>query len=395
MEEDELNKIWNTKTLTAWSSKNFDKILFSSNIKGTETYITKGTGKDTVHIEGYEAIKQHKGDSQPTTYFIRSEDIKNIPLIIKKTTKMHCRQKVYNVITEGRSVSIKPEQKMSWRQLINLSGIPHHTDKASWTRYKMKRLYGRLTGQFYQRAVSESGFGKDKYPEAIRILINSMGNISDPSRAKLFYSACHNKDITINELGVPNGNEQYEYFNQCMRIGDATQILDNPKRATNGTSETIHIDKLSVAFTHNVASYYHVQGKKCFEEIYPYNVNNRYYYNLYTGYSQMKPKPRNITFDELAEKYDGFIKDWIKTALWFENNLHKLPNKFPNISLDVFVFDKKEDRFKNHFEMFAHCVSYYARNEREYLMILKQDYDNNMSYKDKIGVLVSSSEKLI
>ena len=68
---------------------------------------------------------------------------------------------------------------------------------------------------------------------------------------------------------------------------------------------------------------------------------------------------------------------------------HKLPNKFANVPLDQFEFSKSEDRFKTHFIDFAHCVSHYARNEKEYLIILKEDYDNHKKYGSYYKDLIS------
>ena len=383
MTEEDLNLCWDTNTIEAWGNMYFDNVIFSNNIVGLETYLVKGKGSEEKHYEGFECRKMHKGNKTETTYFLMSKDLHKIPIMLDTNnglTKLHYRQKVWNIITGGTSLEIEPQRILTWREIIDYSGIPYHTKPKDWTRYKLKRLYARITGQLYQRAISESGFGKDKYVESYNLLIQKGCNISDPSRAKIFYSACHNKEITINELGVPTGQEQYEYFNMMMRIGDETKILDNSKRATDGTKEKITLSKLSVSFTHNIKEYYHKKDKKCFEQLYPYNVINRYYPNKYEGYSQRQMKPRNVTHHELALKYDSFIKSWVKSVLWYEKNFENLPNRYPNIPLTDFVFKTKEDRFRTHFERFAHCVSHYAKDEKEYLEILKDDYENNRAY---------------
>lgn len=391
---EEQNLIWHTDTLIAWTQLNYDKILFYDNVVGIETYITTGAKEDVKHIEGYEARKLHKKDKVETVYFIRTEDLAKLPIIIQETTKIHSRQRVFNLVTKAKSLEIRPEKILDWREIIDYSGIPYHTHPLDFTRYKLKRLYGRLQGKFYARYVSESGFGKDKFSEAYRLLLHKLVNISDPSRAKIFYSACHNREITINELGVPKGEEQAEYFNLMMRIGDGTGILDNSKRAKDGTSESIFIDKLSVCFTHNIAEYYLKKGKKCFEQVYTYNILNRYYPNDYKGYSQMQLKPRDVTHQQIAIKHDRFIKDWIKSVLWYEEHFHELPNKYAYIPLEgEFLFKKKEDRYKTHFHQFAHCVSHYAKDEKEYLEILRADYDNHKAYVEKMRVYEEGEEE--
>jgi hypothetical protein len=46
-------------------------------------------------------------------------------------------------------------------------------------------LYGRTKGQVYYRAISESAFGKDKYKESVRLLLDFMSNLSDDNITKV------------------------------------------------------------------------------------------------------------------------------------------------------------------------------------------------------------------
>ena len=365
-----LNLMWHTKTVSEFNKLNYDMILYPSNIIGTETYIV--VGEDKRHIEGYVLSKLHKDDNANTVYFLRTEDVKNLPVAIKNTRKVHSKGNVYNLLTEGKSIKINPEQKMVWRELIDKSGIPKHTNPLHWTLYKNKVLYSRLKGQVYYRLVTESAFGKDKYHEAVRLLLNDMSNIKDPSTPKLFYAICHNKDVRINEL--PNkGADFVKFCNTLMSIGDGTTILDNSSRKTEGTKETAHIENLSVSFTHNIPAYYHSKGLKCFEELYPYNVINRYFYTHYTGFLQAV-FPDHINHSELARDNDLFYKDWIKSCLWYEANWHTLKNRYPNINLARYKFSDREERFKDHFVDFARCLSHYAKDEQEYVELLDEEY---------------------
>jgi hypothetical protein len=213
--------------------------------------------------------------------------------------------------------------------------------------------------------------------------------VSDPSSAKIFYAVCHTNDLTINELPDDSNKTDFgKMFNLFMRIGDKSNVIDNRARATSGTSETAQTDRLSVTFTHNVPEYYQDKGKKTFEDIYSYNVINRYYYNLYDGFLQSN-FPENMNHEELAKKHEKFYQDWIRSVLWYEENWSKLYNRYPDVSLDSFSFPKKEDRFREHFIDFAKCISHYAKNETEYLTMLKEEYNTHMRYRKKISGDVS------
>jgi hypothetical protein len=273
----------------------------------------------------------------------------------------------------------------NWREVIDYSGIPSHTNSLHYTLYKIKVLYSRIKGQVYHRTITESAFGKDKYKESIRLLLNEASLLSDPTVANLFYRACHNRDITINELpDTKNKSDFIKLCNMLIRLGDKTNVLDNRARNTTGTTDTADTSKLSLSFTHNVPKYYHDKGEKCFDDIYPYNVINRYYYNLYDGYLQAK-FPNDVNYENVAVKYEPFIRDWIMSVKYWEIKFKSLKNKFDYIPLIDFKFMKHEERFNDHFSDFANAVSQYAKDEKEYLTMLHEEYKTHMDYRDMIG----------
>ena len=386
--KNELMKIWNTSTLQEFSDLNFDNILFPSNIIDHETYIRPSRDKDAPHCDGFEVHKKHKGDSVTTIYFVRSEDIPKFPIeIVKKPRKIHYNRKVYNLVTEINPCKIEPEKILTWRQIIDYSGIPVHTNQLHYTLYKMDVLYGRTKGQYYYRTITESAFGKDKYKESVRLLLDNMSLISDPTVAKLFYACCHNRDITINELPDNTGSTDFNKLcNMFMRIGDKTKKLDNRSRKTEGTYETAETKNLTVSFIHNIPQYYHDKGKKCFDDIYPYNVINRYYYNLYTGFLKFK-QDYNYNPVETAVAYSDFIKAWIKSVLWYQDNWSQIENRFQEVFERKWTecFKKKEERFKDHFRDFALQASEYSEGDiKLYLQLLKEKFDSHMKYRELV-----------
>ena len=360
---------------------NYDNILYPNGIQGTEQYLTVGPSDNKKHIEGYIVKKMHTASPTPTLYFVRTEDAKNMPMLLENTIKVHSQNKVYRLVTAYKTINMNPQKIYDWREIIQYSGIPTHTNPVHWTLYKNKRLLARVHPHIYARVVTESAFGKDKYTEAYRLLLGDTMVISDPSSAKIFYTICHSNDITINEL--PDDSNKQDFGKMCnlfMRIGDKSNIVDNRARATAGTTETAKTDKLSVIFTHNVPWYYSNKGKKTFEDIYPYNVINRYYYNLYEGFLQGN-FPEILDHHKAAEKYAEFYKNWIRSVLWYEQNWTSLANKYPNVSLDEYTFHKKEDRFREHFVDFAKCLSHYAKDEAGYRTLLDEEYKSHQKYR--------------
>jgi len=355
--DEEQRLIWNTATLNAFNNAFTDDVLYESNIEGTEQFIKVYDD----HIDGFKCKKRHKGNATATVYFIRTQDAAEMPIKILDTEKVRYKNNVYMLVTSYKSLKITPEKHFSFKQMVDLSGMPSkdHSNPKHYTLYKMKRLFARIYGQMYGRIVTESAFGKDKYAEAINLLIEKPGGVilNDPTRAKIFYAACHNEDITINELPDDADKQTFNKFcNQIMRIGDGTKVLDNSARSTGGTTEQADVSRLSVFFTHNVPKYYIDKGKRHFDEIYPYNVINRYYYNHYEGHLLTKFP----YFDpvEVAKNHKEFIVKWLKSFLWYSENIGTLLNDMEMVCF--YTFRKKEQRFLDHFELFCKAIKLYS-----------------------------------
>jgi len=395
--DEDLMVINHTNSAEAFCKLYFDDLIMPNNIQGTETYISYGKK----HIEGYEVKKHHVKNPAPTRYFVPLDQIGKLPAQVKSTVKVHDSKNVYYLTKKDLlSFRIEPEKIFSWREIIDYSGIPKHTNLKHFTLYKNKVLFGRTHPHVYHRTVTESAFGKDKYLEWVRFLLNHSMNISDPSTAKLFYAICHNRDVTINELPTDISKSDFGKFtNMLMRLGDGSNDVANPSRATKGTKEVADTSLTSVRFLHNIPKYYHDKGKPCFDEIFPYNVINRYYYNLYDGYSQAS-FPECYNAREVAEKYEVFYRSWIKSVLWYEEHWQELPNLYPGVPLEKFRFKNSEARFKTHFLSFAKCLSHYALSEKEYVDLLVREYKSHKSYekmvlKEEYEVPVVKEEKVV
>lgn len=388
MELNDQMMAWNTDVVESFNKLNFDKLLTPNLIEGLETFITY----NKKHLEGYEIKKQHIDKPTRTRYFIKSSQINELPLIVLESIKIHDKGNVYHLVTRYKSFKIVPAQVLSWRELIDSTGIPKHTNMLHYTLYKNKVLYGRLNRHLFTRIVTESAFGKDKYIEGWMHLINNATNVSDPSAPKLFYSLVHTRDVTINELpDTSNKSNFIKFCNMIIRASDGSNRVDNPSRATAGTKEFADTSLTSLRFLHNVPSYYHSVGEPSFDDIYPKNVVNRLYYNLYTGYLQAE-FPNSFDIVKEAEKYSDYYKKIIKTALWYQENWHSLGNRYSNVDLSTYYFDKKNNRYRDHFIDFAKCLSHYARDEQEYKMLLDEEYKTHKDYEKLLAKERNPSE---
>jgi hypothetical protein len=380
---DDLMLINNTDSAEAFSKLNFDDLLTPNGIVGTESYLVNKITDEK--IEGFEVRKHHVKDPAPTRYFVRTEDINMLPAIVLDKRKVHSQGNVFYLCTKLQSFSYEPEKIFSWREIIDFTGIPCHTNPIHYSLYKNKVLFGRVHKHVYHRVVSESAFGKDKYLEWWRHLINNSMNVSDPSTAKLFYAVCHNRDVTINELPTDLGKSDFGKFtNMLMRLGDGSNDVANPSRATKGTKEVADTSLTTLRFLHNTPKYYHEKNKPCFDEIFPYNVVNRYYYNLYDGYLQAS-FPNSFNASKVAVKYSYFYKWLIRSVLWYEEHWDELENLYPDYDLSPFVFRAKEERFKDHFFKFAKCLSHYALSVEEYSSLLIEEYKSHRAYESLVG----------
>jgi len=382
---DELQSIWNTSTLDSFNKLNFNDILYPSNIDGNETYIKLSQDKNADVVNGFRLLKKHKNDNVETLYFVRTIDINDLPIEILNTKKINYSKEVFNLVIKNRKCRITPERIFTWKQIVDWSGCPQHTNSIHYSLYKMKCLYGRTKDQFYYRVISESAFGKTKYKEMLKLLLNKMTIVSDPSSPKLFFSICHNIDVTLNEMpDTSNKGLFIKFCNMLMNLGDKSKSIENPSRKTEGTFENADTSKLSLSFTHNPPYYYQEKGLKSFEEIFPYNVVNRYYYNFYDGQTIFHQK-NNYNSEKIALKFQTFLRDWIKSVLWYEEHWNEIENKFPSSLIDGFKFKKQEPRFKEHFRDFAKCISEYCGDDLNlYMKLLVEEYKSHKNYEQMI-----------
>jgi len=383
--KEEQMKVFNTSTLQAFNELNYDKLLFPSNIQEEETYIRLGIEKDATTINGFSLLKKHYKSSAQTQYFVRVEDINKLPILIINTRKVNYSREVFNLVTEFEKVKIEPEQKMSWKELVDFTGCPYHSNEIHYTLYKMKCLYARTKSQVYFRTISDSCFGKTKYLEMLNLMLNHICIISDASSPKLFFAICHQRMICLNEMPDKGDKNWSKFCNNLINIGDKSKSVENPSRKTEGTFDCADTSKLSMCFTHNCSSYYHNVGLKGFDELFPYNVINRYYYNLYDGLANFH-QSHGYNAEKTAKKYQEVIRDVIKTALFYEDNWDKIQNPFPEELLDGFKFENKEPRFKEHFYDFANAIAEYSQGDVNiYMKLLVEEYKSHIAYKKLIS----------
>ena len=371
-------KIWHTKTLISFKNRKFDKKLDKSNIVSKEISI-KEDYSGSQGIIGYAFSKKHASEDFIKTYFLKTSIAKKLPIeVLNSISFINKGGNVYHMVNDYNTLKIVPKQVMSWKQIIDNSGIPNHTKPFHYTLYKIKTLYGRLKDHIYYRVMTESAFGKDKYKESISILLDKCSILNDPTRPNLFFRACHHRDITVNELpAVKTGEEFSRFCNMLMRIGDGTNMLDNSARKTGGTKEIADTSMLSTSFTHNVPSYYHLKGMKGWYEIYPFNVYSRYFPTLYEGYLQAN-FPDNLDHEIIAGKYEDWLMDWIRSCLWYEKNWDHIRNTMnPNI-LQKYLdkFPDKLSRFKDHLKDMAKAFCEYSEgDELLYDRLLEAEYE--------------------
>ena len=351
--------LWNVRTLSAFNNMNFDMIINKTNLRGTEQYISLSRQKED-HVLGFEAVKRHKNKSVPTTYFIPTPKAEQIPIRIDQTIKQIFNSKVYNLVTDSTVMKIMPEKVYSFQELVNGSGLKDHTNPTHYTLYKIICLWCRL-GKGCVRIVTPSAFGKDKYLEMVRLLINRVTVLTDPTIAKLNNRIQHDKLIVLSEMpGETTGNGFRRFTNALNIIADDRQILDNRARAARGTSESADISSTSVMYIHNPATYY--SNGKGFKELMFKSTYNRYIPFILEGYTQSKFTP-NLNPYSFVKKHHTYLKNWIKSALWYEENWHTYIDPY-FVDLSKYKFNKSNERWQTNFVRLAKAVSLYAGEDK-------------------------------
>ena len=368
--------LWHTDTLTSFNIKLYDGLLRKENIISNE--ISKKYEEEDKY--GYVLEKDNPETKLKERFFVRTEDIDKLPLVVDRSTKFSFRSEVFKMVNHATTKKIPSRPELTFKELLDFyanytNSNPHH--------FMLSKLI-MITGYLERlniRIVSEASFGKDGLVDILSILNGNVANLYNATLAKLKYSL-NNDFIVINELGGLNKQEIGSLQVYLTQAGSYKPKYENNSRSTMGTKEVMDlIDKSHIIF-HNTPDYYQQKGQMYFEEMFTPAIMDRFPGLLMDGYVT-EDFSASKSIEDYDEDRSKQLKKFIATLNHFKDN--KITKRKFTVNDDFWGFKGKEkQRSLRSFKIISKYLAEYSETESEFIQWCSVLNKCRLDYKELI-----------
>jgi uncharacterized protein YktA (UPF0223 family) len=336
------NRVWYNQVRKQFTDTIYEGVLAPNHISGGEV-------KVKYDEDYYYGFKLKKG---LYTYFLQSEHLEHLPLKVTRSEKFDYKGDVMSFIRGLQSINMTPEEKMSFRQLVDSYNNFAHTNPDDWTLAKICAL-GAFITRVNLRFITEQGLGKDSLVNGVIELSEDGSNIYKATLAKLEYEL-RNKYIVINEVSTSKKDDKELFEQFFLEAGAFSNTYLARSRAVSGGAgkkERYDISKTSILVLQNTPEYYLETNKDLFETVFTRAVYHRFLPVFLEGHLSEEFNA-NFDFDQVLSDNKDELVDWIKTLYYYrEQDVNPIDSPF--------VFTEEELRFKLNFDKLYALIKMY------------------------------------
>ena len=381
--------LWHYDYLEQWNLEYYKDVFLPIHLTGDEIAVGDEDNRAFFFIA--------KKDKQ--LWLIPSDIIQNgeIPFKVLGYAKVGVKGKAYWKIDNIKSVVIRAEQTMSYKDMI-LSWMDYeHLNKKCFIMWKM------IADAYYSsrinvRVVTYPGWMKDSVPFSLSRLLGDCVTINKPSLGKLKYILNSSvKGIGLNEVQKIDEKERSDLSKFYEDTGDFKTMYINPSRAAQGASEQCNIQNVSTFTFSNFPDSKKTeeeQKKEIFDNIFDPKVRSRIFPLLFTGGDEDNPAclqrfghiTEKITPEQVAE-----ITNWMRNFKFFEKNGKEIALKkgFKN------KYFMQNTRWDRNFQAICVRFALFSDTQEEFDDWCKLLYICNKQYENWIetGIIPNSDIK--
>ena len=351
--------------ITAFNHSFYDGLLLESDIV-SEIHLKKmtfpdGSDDEEANFWGYLIEKHGKKYllSEYDTQQNKIEDIKTMfPLKVIQSEKVSSGGVVYHNILQPQVFSIRSEQSMQFRELVDeLSSIESTNSKHQKLNWFIQ--LAQLIDRCNFRVATNPGFGKDSTIDIMGTLIGGCGTIENPTIAKLEERANVLKHLAINEVvGISKAQwKDIELF--LLATGAHKPKVTKRSRAFGSIGEEIDISQFSLSLLYNDITDYpdpeeyldNMTKKAVLDRFPPFRLNGRLTENF--------DNIREVSPVEYAQKNKDYYLKLIRNFLHFKKNL-------PNNNYAVNGLIKLQPRWKLNVTKLLKVIDPYCTSQGEF-----------------------------
>lgn len=315
------------------------------------------------------------------SYFVIDEHYKKLPFRTTSTQEIDFKGDVFTIILGVEPITISAEQKLTFRQLIDLTPNFKHTHPLQFLLYKICYSTAWIDRVNF-RVSTDAGFGKDSVANIIQALVDSTANLYGATFAKLEF-VLRNKLIVLNELGNLKGDDKVNFQEFLLATGGYFDTYTKRSRKSGGTQEQYDISALSLVTFYNLPEYYTNKAQEYFDQMFTKAVCNRFIPFAFDGVL-ITEFENLIDVDKIVDEYDFVYKDVIATLTWYrQNNVKDI--KY-NVDKDYIKFSDKDKRYSRSFNIILKYVAEYCETQEEFNKLSKELYGCYLKYLKLIDI---------
>lgn len=372
---DDIEWVFHNDCIKKFNNKLYDSIFTKENIISKKKCISL----DGQKFYGYFMEKGHE------SFFLLDTHFNDLPCKIIEATEVDYRGDVFKLILRVSSITIPSEQKLTFRELVDVMPAFQHSNPKHFLLYKILAITSYVD-RVNARISTDAGFGKDSVVNIISHLVDSTVNIYGATFAKLEYSLI-NKLIILNELGNLKAEEKISMQEFLLAVGAYFNTYTKRTRKTSTTQEEYDVSKLSLLIFYNLPEYYLGKAQEYFDQIFTKAVINRFIPFVFEGRLTTQFE-KMIDTDKTMEENEDVYKDVIASLHYYRET----PVKDIKYEVDKSLkFSTQLKRYERSLNIILKWVAEYAETQEEFNDLSKELFK---CYKKYETLLIKEKEMM-
>lgn len=290
---------------------------------------------------------------------LRIKDV--LPIVVTKSRQVSDKGKVYQLIVEYKSVKFKPEQSISFKELVDrLDSIPHKNHE-----HRKILVFTALTQIFtraYFRLSTPPGFGKDSINDTLKHLIGRCGTITNPTVARLEQETVTTDWLAITEITkIPKSKwaEDELFLLDCAAHKPST----NKRSKANGiVGDVLTLRDFSISLFYN-----DLTNSRNLEKYIDFFADDQLLdrfipLRLYGTFNYTFEKSASLNIPKVVADNREWFMEMIYTLTWYKEHYAGLQNKYDTELSGLGLSNRQLVSAQRLFK----TISFYCDSQEEY-----------------------------
>ena len=363
-------------SMTKFKEIYYKDLLTTNNLIDTEKYVSAmkdEEGNDLIIKYPYCYVLEKEGKK----YLLPSQYKRDLPIKINKEQKVAFKNEAYYYITDCHTERFKAQQKMTFKQMLDLLTSLDNSNKEHQTILGFIGI-ASMMDRLFCRVSTPAGFGKDSIVDICGTLFGDAHTIESPTIAKLEYMTIV-KWLAINEvvdLAKPEWRIVQDFL---LKAGASKNTITKHSRAKGGVGELLKTDHLSMALFYNDIDHY-LEPEEYFDRVTKKAVRDRFIpIRLHGSMTENFNSIIEIDVEQYVKENKNTYIDIIRTFEYYKRNYLKemhhytfeMPSEIP-------------DRWKTNLGRLLRIIDLYSDNQEEFNKWTKILLDSVKDYKDML-----------